>query len=425
MDSARTGAMTDGRPGERAVTRPRAAQLGDLRQRNYSTIMRELMHSGPLARTDLAAAIGMSTGAVTKLTAALARAGLVTEVAEAVPNGIGRPKVPVDIDESTHGVVGVHFGLNHTITCLISLKGRLIDEIHEPRDTTDFDQAVRGATRTVARMTKAHPLRILGVGASTGGWVDSATGRVQHQPILGWRDAPLADALQRAMRLPVVIDSHVRALALAEHWFGSAVGVDNVIHLFVGNVVGAGLILNGLPYRGARATAGGIDHLPVPGVSAHPCTCGSRSCFKTVASDLEVTRRARAAGLIGADAEIHDVINLATAGNTAAEALLRERATIVGTATATLIELLDPELVVVGGGVSAPPGLVAAVREAAHAKLDADRFVDTSSLIQPSAFGPHAVGIAAGAVLLHSVYHSPESFAPELATVLATAEPAR
>ncbi|MBF8186984.1 ROK family transcriptional regulator [Nonomuraea sp. K274] len=419
MSSVRTEGMNEraakpekGRTGTR---RPRPAQLGDIRQQNYSTIMRELMHAGPLARTDLATAIGMSTGAVTKLTAALARAGLLTRAPEAGPTGVGRPKVPVDIDESTYGVIGVHFGLHRTITCLINLKGRLVDEVHEPHGTTGFEPVVRGAAAAVERMAAAHRVGILGVGASTGGWVDSASGQVEHQPVLGWRDVPLAQELRGMLGLPVVIDSHVRALALAEHWFGAAMGVDNLIHLFVGNVVGAGFIFNGRPYPGARAVAGGLDHLPVAGASGEQCDCGSRSCFKMVAGDLEVARRAREAGLIADDGEIYDVLTLAAGGNGAAQALLRERAELVGRATATLIELLDPELVIVGGGVSAPADHVAAVRETARAKLDADRFRDAGSLIQASAFGPHAVGIAAGAVLLDAVYRSPEVFVPALA----------
>lgn len=393
---------------------PRSAQLSDIRQQNYSTIMRELMRSGPTARTDLAVAIGMSTGSVTRLTAALVRAGLVKEAAEPTQRGMGRPKVPVAIDESTYGVVGVHFGLHRVNACLIDLRGQLVAEVHTTERTTSFERLVRSAARAVRKLTDGTELTVLGVGASTGGWVDSSAGQVQSQPILGWENAPLETSLREATGLPVLIDSQVRALALAEHWFGAATGVDNFIHLFVGNVIGAGFVFNGTPYRGAHAAAGGLDHLPIADRSGEACTCGSRRCFAVVAGDIEVARRARSAGLIDADQEVYDVFELAVNGNSRARRLLRERAVVVGAATATLIELLDPELVVLGGGITAPVDDVATIRDAAQAKLAADRAVDTTARIRPSAFGPYALGIAAGAIMLDAVYRSPETLVPAL-----------
>jgi len=392
----------------------RSAQLSDIRQQNYSTIMRELMRSGPTARTDLASAIGMSTGSVTRLTGALARAGLVKEATEPTQRGMGRPKVPVAIDESTYGVVGVHFGLHRINICLTDLRGRLVGEARTAERTTSLERLVRSAARSVQKLIDGNALTVLGVGASTGGWVDSSAGRVQSQPVLGWQDAPLAAALHEAMGRPVLIDSQVRALALAEHWFGAATGVDDFIHLFVGNVIGAGFVFNGSPYRGASSAAGGLDHLPVSGRSSDPCACGSRNCFAMVAGDLEVARRARAAGLIGADQEVYDVFELAVTGNARARRLLRERAEVVGTATATLIELLDPELVILGGGISSPVDNVAAVRDAAQAKLAVDRFGDAAARIRPSGLGPHALDIAAAAIMLDAVYRSPEAFVPAL-----------
>ncbi|GAA1566229.1 ROK family transcriptional regulator [Kribbella karoonensis] len=392
----------------------RSAQIGDIRQQNYSTIMRELMRSGPTARTDLAAAIGMSTGSVTRLTGALVRSGLVRESPEPTQRGTGRPKVPVAIDDSTYGVIGVHFGLHRVNICLSDLRGQLLAEAHTSERTTDFDRLVRSAARSVRKMIDGHSLTVLGIGASTGGWVDSAGGVVHSQPVLGWHDAPLAAALRELVEVPVIVDSQVRALALAEHWFGAATGVDNFVHLFVGNVIGAGYVFNGAPYRGAYSAAGGLDHLPVAGRSGEPCTCGSRNCFAMVGGDLEVARRARAAGLITDDQEVYDVFALAVNGDPRARRLLHDRAALVGSATATLIELLDPELVVIGGGITAPFDQVPVLRDAALAKLAVDRGGDAPARVRASAFGPHALGIAAAAIMLDAVYRSPEAYVSAL-----------
>jgi predicted NBD/HSP70 family sugar kinase len=400
----------------------RSAQLSDIRQQNYSTIMRELMRSGPTARTDLATAIGMSTGSVTRLTGALVRAGLLRESPEPAQRGTGRPKVPVAIDDSTYGVVGVHFGLHRINMCLIDLRGQLIAEVHTSERTTSFERLARSAARSVRKLIDGHALTVLGVGASTGGWVDSARGLVHGQPVLDWQEAPLASTLHELLDLPILVDSQVRALALAEHWFGAAVGVDNFVHLFVGNVAGAGFVFNGSPYRGMHSAAGGLDHFPVAGRSSEPCTCGSRNCFAVVGGDLEVARRARGAGLITDEQEVYDVFALALGGDSRARRLLQDRAALVGSATATLIELLDPELVVIGGGISAPVDHVSILREAAQDKLatnrgandSAERGRSFSARILPSAFGPHALGIAAAAIMLDAIYRSPESLVPAL-----------
>jgi predicted NBD/HSP70 family sugar kinase len=399
----------------------RSAQLGDLRQQNYSALMRAVMRYGPVARKDLATATGMATGTVTKLTSALAQVGLVRQVDEPVQAGLGRPKVPVVVDESRYAVVGVHFGYHRTITCLLSLAGNLIDEIQDTVRGNAPERLIPQAVADIRTVIERHPFKVLGVGASTGGWVDARSGRVLDQPLLGWHDVALGRQLADALELPVAVDSHLRALAVAEHWFGAATGVDNLLHLFIGNVVGAGLILNGQLFRGARGTAGTLAHLPVVGHSGAACSCGSHQCLSMLAGDLEVTRRAREAGLIPAGGEVHDVIELAQRGNKDADRMLLDRARVVGVAAATLIELFDPELVIVGGGVSAPAHYVDAVRDAALRQLRRDDAADVASMIRASAFGPHAVAIAAAAIVLNEFYRSPEVFVTELSNRAALA----
>jgi predicted NBD/HSP70 family sugar kinase len=112
---------------------------------------------------------------------------------------------------------------------------------------------------------------------------------------------------------------------------------------------------------------------------------------------------------------VYDVFELAVGGDARARRLLRDRAAVVGSAAATLIEVLDPELVVIGGGVAAPVDNVAVVREVRD-QAAVSRGSDIAVPILPSAFGPHALGIAAGAIMLDAVYRSPETLVPALNT---------
>src|SRR5262249_18731609 len=161
-------------------------------------LLRAVMRRGPVARKDLAAATGISTGTVTKLIAALSRAGLVRQEGEPVQEGLGRPKVPVVIDQSRYAVAGVHFGDHHTIPCRRGLAGIRLDQTRRPAPGPDPAARIAQAAATVRTITDRPPYKILGVGASTGGSVDATAGRVLEQPVLGWHDVTLGPALSAA-----------------------------------------------------------------------------------------------------------------------------------------------------------------------------------------------------------------------------------
>ncbi len=416
--------MTDERATVRAAVAPtptdglprvRPAQPADLRRQNISAILRSVMQEGPIARADLARLTGMATGTVTKLTSLLGEAGLVRDLS-ASPEGRnpGRPRIPVAIDDRRYRVVGVHFGYLRTSLGLLDLNGRLVAESQLNHRSHAFGRLVAQAVDGIGALIAQHEGTVLGVGASTGGWVDAEGGRVREHHVLGWRDAPLRDALEHELALPTRVDSSFRALALAERWFGAARGVSNLVNLFVGNVVGAGFVLDGNIYRGTTSAAGSLDHLAVDGLADEPCRCGRRDCLHVVASDIAVVGRARELGLISARGTLDQLIAQARRGEKAADELLVTRAAHVGTAAGTLIELFDPQMVIVGGGVVDAPEYLAAVRRGAHGYLVDKRQVDVDAMVQPSSFGVHATAVSSGSVVLDRLYQDPAAFVPAL-----------
>jgi predicted NBD/HSP70 family sugar kinase len=408
-------ARTAGRDATAAPPAVRSAQPAGLRQQNLSSIMRAVMAHGPVARVDLAAITGMATGTITKLTAELAEAGLLREqeqdtVANTHP---GRPRVPVTIDERTHRVVGIHIGLVRTNLGLVDLTGRLVAQLTLPHRRRGFEAVVGQAVDGVHQLVAGHTEAVIGVGASIGGWVD-AQGRVREHPVLGWRDVPLRDALYDALSAPTSVDSSFRALVLAERWLGAASGLRHLVHLFVGNVVGAGLLLDGNVYRGASSAAGALDHLPVDGRAEQRCHCGRYDCLHVVAGDLAVLSVARAEGLVPARGTVDHLIAAAREGNTRAHELLARRARQVGTAAGTLIEVLDPQMIVIGGGVVDAPEYLEFVRDGCRRYLADKRPVDVDSLVRASSFGTHDISVSSAAVLLDEVYRDPAGYVPAL-----------
>jgi len=393
----------------------RSAQPFDVRQQNYSAILRAVMRQGPIARSELSGLTGMPTGTMTKLTSLLCEAGLLRELpAESGHGALGRPRTPMVIDDRVHRVVGVHFGLRRTTVCLLDLRGTLLAEARLPHLRRGFEPLVAQAVEGIQQLVSQHPGKILGVGASTGGWVDRDAGVVRDHRVLRWRNVPLRDALAGGLGLSTEVDSSFRSLAMAERWFGGAQGLDDVIGLFVGNVVGAGFVLGGRVFPGFRAAAGTVDHLSVGVTADEACSCGRRDCLHAAASDLAVLAHARKDGLIGARGTLEHLVQAARDGDVRADGLLVARAELVGVAAGTLIDMLDPEVVVVSGGVVDAPEYLRSVQRGARAYLQDKRPVDVDSVVRLSAFGTDGVAVSAASVILDRIYAAPAEFVPGL-----------
>jgi glucokinase len=191
-------------------------------------------------------------------------------------------------------------------------------------------------------------LRAVGAGVVTPGIVDDAAGSVEYASNLGWRDVPLADRLRDRVGLPVAVGHDVRAAALAERLLGGAAGVRDVVHVAIGTGVAAGVYDAGSVVLGATRSTGEIGHIPVV-PDGEPCTCGQRGCLEVYMSGAGLARRYLARSGVPRSAE-EIVGRLGADGDADAVWADAVRALSLGLATVTL--LLDPELVVLGGGVS-------------------------------------------------------------------------
>jgi predicted NBD/HSP70 family sugar kinase len=373
-----------------------------------ATVLRAVLHRGPIARSTIARSTGLSPAAVTRHTAELAASGLIVELpAPVATGGIGRPHIPVDIDLANYVVGGVHIALEHTTLAVLDLRGNVLaldDLPHVDRAPIPVLSAV--ADRLPAFLD-AHTggRSVLGVGVATGGWVDPARGVVIEHGPLGWRDVDVRGPLTRRGGPPVHVDNHARALARAEQLFGSVPTECNIVHFFVGNVVDVAIVADGTVLRGSRAAAGDIAHQPL-GDPRTRCPCGRRGCLEASVSNATLAAAAHRAGIVPTPSFI-ELLTLAQAGNLAAQQLFLDRAEVLGGAVALLLDLMNPELVVVTeAGTMFLPGcldvLHAAVRERSHVYAEPARHVRI-----PSFPATDLLAVAAGAVALDMVYGNP------------------
>ncbi|WEO97426.1 ROK family transcriptional regulator [Streptomyces sp. FXJ1.172] len=384
---------------------PRAAD-SDRRRTSASVVLRSVLEHGPVARSTIARLTGLSPASVTEHCGRLTGLGLIREsAAPRRSNGVGRPHVPLELDDTGFLVAGVHVAVPYTTVALLDLRGRVVARRELKHERTDPGWVLGRAAEGLAELLAGVPgRRPLGIGVAVGGWVDRETGSVVEHPLLGWREVPVRGLLGARTGLPVHVDGHARALVNGERLFGRARGCRSVLHLFVGNVVDAAFATNDEVHHGPRSAAGTIAHLPVPG-GTEPCPCGGSGCLQVELSERTLSRRARAAGVTGSANPMH-VVAAAAAGDTLARRLLVERARATGRAAGLLLDVLNPETVVVTEvGVIHFEDCLAALREAAGK--------GRAAAVMPTSFPDSVLAVAGGSVALDVLFRDPLGTSPE------------
>ncbi|MCE3035956.1 ROK family transcriptional regulator [Streptomyces sp. CMSTAAHL-2] len=384
---------------------PRAAER-DRRRTSASSVLRSVLEHGPVARSTVARLTGLSPASVTEHCARLAGLGLIRESpAPRRSRGVGRPHVPVELDDARFVVGGVHVAVPYTTVALLDLRGRVLARRELKHERTDPGRVLARAAEGLATLfAEASGRRPLGVGVAVGGWVDRETGTVVEHELLGWREVPVRELLAARTGLPVEVDGHARALVNGERLFGRARGSRSVLHLFVGNVVDAAFATHDEVHHGPRSAAGAIAHLPVPG-GTEPCPCGRTGCLQVELGERTLCRRARAAGVTDSANPMH-VVAAAAGGDAVARRLLVERARATGRAAALLLDVLNPETVVVTEvGVIHFEECLDALREAAGNSR--------SAAVLPTSFPDSVLAVAGGSVLLDALFRDPLGASPE------------
>jgi predicted NBD/HSP70 family sugar kinase len=372
-------------------------------------VLRSVLEHGPVARSTIARLTGLSPASVTDYCARFTARGLIREAAAPRQSGgVGRPHVPVDLDDSRFVVGGVHVAVPHTTVALLDLRGRVVAERElKHSGATDpygpYGVLARAADGLAALLDEAPGSRPLGVGFAAGGWVDRDSGTVVEHPLLGWREVPVRELLEAHTGLPVHVDGHARALVDAERLFGRARGSRSVLHLFAGNMVDAAFATHDEVHHGPRSQAGTVAHLPLAG-GTEPCACGRVGCLQAELGERTLCRRAREAGVTDGVNPMH-VVAAADAGDPVAVRLLRERARTAGRAVRLLQDVLDPERVVVTEvGVLHREDCLAALRD----EVGPQR----AACVAPSSFPDSVLAVAGGAVALDVLYRDPLTVPP-------------
>jgi predicted NBD/HSP70 family sugar kinase len=339
-----------------------------VRRANLSAIVRELHESGPQSRSDLVVRTGLTRSAIRGLIGELVVGGLAIEGPAALDGTPGRPSPLVRTDPHGAVALALEIAVDSLAAATVGLGGRVFDlvRIDLPRGRSSVDDiaiALAGLASTVRdRLPSGHA--IVGVGVAVVGVVRRSDGMVSLAPNLGWRDEPLGQRLGTVLGVdvPITVANEADLAALAEHRRGIARGVDDIVIVWGSVGVGGGLVVDGEPLTGSAGYSGEIGHIPV-NPDGLPCRCGSIGCLETEVGTTALLRRAGRSPEGGHDA-VAAVLAAAETGEPLALAAFAETGRWLGIGLAGVINVLNPELVLLGGGLTASYPFVRATLEA-------------------------------------------------------------
>ena len=283
---------------------------------------------------------------------------------------------------SNQWIVGVDLGGTTTKLAFITLEGEIVSKWEIPTDNSDEGQNITSniANALEEKLSELGQSKdkLVGIGMGAPGPVDYESGRILNVVNLGWKDNyPLQDSLEAATSLPAVIENDANCAALGEMWQGAGNGARDLVCITLGTGVGGGVIANGNIVQGKNGAAGEIGHITAIPIGGAPCNCGKTGCLETVASATGVVRIAmeklsksespgELRNLLVENGKItaKNVFDTAKSGDRLAIEVIDEVSFHLGFAAANIANTLNPEKIVLGGGVSkAGSILLDAVRE--------------------------------------------------------------
>jgi glucokinase-like ROK family protein len=386
---------------------------------NLSEVLQLIWRERQISRAEIARRKELSRSTVSQIVEELLELGLVKEAGAGESHG-GRRPIVLQFDDDAAVILGVDLGATHVAVTLTNLRGSVLAWEHQKHPVRDDPPGALALVTTLAeRCLEAwggSRRRLLGVGMAVPSPVDPARPDYLNDVVAPtWKGVNVGQALRKRFRVPVLVDNDANLGALAERWWGAGRDVDNFAYIKLATGIGAGFFVDGKIYRGASGVAGEVGHLSIDPGGA-PCGCGLRGCLVTVVGAPALLRRAREllkehpdSALAGRDFGITVLEDAALAGDALALQVVREAAEHLGIGVAGLLNLLNPAVVVVGGGLARLGELLLEpLRQTVRTRTLATS-VEVSNIVT-SQLGARAVAVGAATLLLQRALTDPRHF---------------
>lgn len=391
-------------------TAPLTADLSLMRELNQALILSLVRQEGQISRAEIAKRTNLSRSTVSNIINELIEADRIHEVQKGESRG-GRRPILLELNYRSHCCVGIELATTFLNLVITDLKAEILYQHREPFDiNAGPDAAVEQVSQVVGRAlveAQIDAAQVAGVGIGIPGPITHTTGQTIAPPIMpGWSGVSLRDRFSETLPFPVYVDNDANLAALAEYRWGVAQQVRNMAYIYLGSTgIGAGLVLNGSIYRGEIGSAGEIGHSTID-EDGPLCSCGSYGCLEAMAGLPQILRNA--ARLSKQHTHSLEQLIAAARTNPALHELFVEAGTHLGVAVASLLNLYNPGLVVLGGPlVLAEDLLLETVRSTAR-KRALPITLEHCDIVTGK-LGIHAVALGAAGQIIQSVF-SPAAF---------------
>ena len=392
----------------------RGVAAEELRRHNLGAVLEHLHLAGPVTRSRLTAVTGLNRSTVADLIGELSGLGLVAEAPSTIATGPGRPSPVVDVTPHGAVVLAIEIAVDSLALATVGIGGHVFNQVRVARQRGHVrpEQTVRDIGQLAAPLLAALPggSNLLGIGAAIVGIVRRSDGLVHFAPNLGWRDVPLgamlATELGVATKVSVANDADLGALA--EHRRGRP-GVDHLVYISGEVGLGCGVVVSGEPLLGVAGYAGEAGHNLV-NPDGRVCGCGAVGCWETEAGEQALLRRIGSLEAGPALELLDEVERRARSGDATVLEAFAETGRWLGYGIRDLINVFNPEVVVLGGLYHRFFGyLEEGILATAQAAIRASGEIAT---IAPSSVGSDASLIGASELVLAAAIDDPASIAP-------------
>ncbi|HEY7755652.1 MAG TPA: ROK family protein [Actinomycetota bacterium] len=355
VDSSETPTKAPADAGPAAGAPTRGSRQGvatdEVRRHNLGAVLERLHLSGPLSRSDLTRFTGLNRSTIADLLGELTGLGLVAERPGATGAGPGRPSPVVHLRPERATVLAIELAVDSVAVATVGLGAHVYNQVRvaRPRGRFSPEETVHDVAKLAGPQIDSLPGEhvLVGVGVAVAGITRRSDGFVHLAPNLGWHDVPIAEMLAAELDLgaPVAAANEADLGALAEHRRGVHAGTSNLVYVSGEVGIGAGVIVDGKPLLGSAGYAGEAGHTLVD-PDGRPCGCGAIGCWETEAGEAALLRRA---GVGEGTARLDEVVERAAAGDATTLRAIEEVGRWLGLGIGNLINLFNPDLVVLGG----------------------------------------------------------------------------
>jgi glucokinase-like ROK family protein len=393
-----------------------------VRELNTAVVINTLRHQAPLSRAELAAQTGLNRSTISSIINELLTNGLVQET-NFQSDRVGRPGMLLVLNPAGGFAVGIELGVDFISMVVTDFVANVLWRQRIDMDPSMGQVAILELAFTMTQKAldegNARGYRALGIGLGIPGLVDLRQGELKIGPNLGWRNVPLRQMWTERFKLPMFVENEAKAGALGEFYFGVARGINNFIYLSAGAGLGAGIMIDGKLFRGSRGYATEVGHMIVD-PNGEVCGCGKRGCWETLVGPRAVIRRFKQTLRQGVPSTVlhmtedqldqltfESIANAALQGDAAALKAMQAVGISLGVGIANLINIFNPQMVVLGGELAyASKILLPLIEEIAAANAMTITYEGVK--ITTSAYGADGCVIGAAALVLDDILREPD-----------------